>query len=350
MIDKNAYVSHDFSEEGIRKKRKFPIANTVLIAFLILLQIGLVFFAIFYDPKPQDKIEEYSITVEPREDGTLDIRYDITWTPLDEDEPLTWIRVGIANPNVTYYPSLLSDTIQAVTLDEDDDYVAAIVDLKQAYRAGEAFTFSFTLRQGSLLCKDADGWLYSFVPGWFNATPVEHYTFRWKNSDAIRTTNAARRDGEWLVWEGSMPCGSYVSMDVRYDEQAFDGASWVNHVPFDDSGVYDQLKDDKAAIIALAVVGIILLLVFEILLLDSHVSYSRGRGFLHGHGHYIHVYGYSNPLYIRARDEYNRTHASSGGGRSGGGCACACACACAGGGRAGCSQKDTAEIKRQEKA
>ena len=61
------------------------------------------------------------------------------------------------------------------------------------------------------------------------------------------------------------------------------------------------------------------------------------------HGYYIHTYGRSNPHYIRARDRYNATHSRSSGGRSGGGCACACACACAGGGRAGCSQKDTYE-------
>ena len=44
-------------------------------------------------------------------------------------------------------------------------------------------------------------------------------------------------------------------------------------------------------------------------------------------GYYIHTYGRSNPLYIRARDRYNATHSRSS----------------AGGGRAGCSQKDTYE-------
>jgi Asp-tRNA(Asn)/Glu-tRNA(Gln) amidotransferase A subunit family amidase len=53
----------------------------------------------------------------------------------------------------------------------------------------------------------------------------------------------------------------------------------------------------------------------------------------------MHTYGRPNPHYIRARNAYNATHRSRGGGS--GGCACACACACAGGGRAGCSQKDT---------
>jgi len=86
--------------------------------------------------------------------------------------------------------------------------------------------------------------------------------------------------------------------------------------------------------------GAALLIIAEVYIVDSYVSYGRGRGFLTGHGYYVHTYGRSNPYYIRQRDKYIATHRSNSGGRSGG-CACACACACAGGGRAGCSQKDT---------
>ena len=90
---------------------------------------------------------------------------------------------------------------------------------------------------------------------------------------------------------------------------------------------------------------LLLLGLAEMYLVDSFVSYNRGRGFLRGYGHHVHVYGYHNPRYISAR---NRHNASSGGrgGFSGGGCACACACACAGGGRAGCSQKDGYRMKK----
>lgn len=344
MANKSRKKVDEFSEEIIRKRRKFPVANTILLVLLVLLQIALPLWASLYSAKPQDRIDEYCITVEPRSDGTLDIRYDITWTPLDEDEPLTWIRVGIANPDVQYYPSQLSDTVNNVTLEEDGDYVAVIVTLDHAYYAGETLSISFTLRQGSLLCKDVDGLFYAFVPGWFNATPVDRYVFRWKDSDGLLSSNAPKQEDGWHVWEGSMPCGTYVMMNVRYTEESFEDAEWVNNVPFDDSGVYDQLKEDKAFYLESLARCILILFIFEIIIIDSYVSYSRGRGFLRGHGHHVHVYGYRNPHYIRARDEYNRTH--GGGGRSGGGCACACACACAGGGRAGCSQKNTTHFER----
>ena len=87
------------------------------------------------------------------------------------------------------------------------------------------------------------------------------------------------------------------------------------------------------------------MLVGELFIVDSYVSYNRGRGFLRGYGHPLHVYGYSNPRYTEAQME------KSGGSHRGGtyrGGGCACACACAGGGRAGCSQKDTYKVKSPE--
>lgn len=89
------------------------------------------------------------------------------------------------------------------------------------------------------------------------------------------------------------------------------------------------------AVAVVCCIGAALLSIAEVYIVDCYVSYGRGRGFLTGHGYHVHAYGRSNPHYIRARDKYNATHSRSGGGGRG------CACACAGGGRAGCSQKDT---------
>ena len=90
-----------------------------------------------------------------------------------------------------------------------------------------------------------------------------------------------------------------------------------------------------------------LILLGEIMIIDGFVSYGRGRGFVRGYGYHVHTYGRVNPHYTSARDAHNS--GSRGGARGGGGCACACACACAGGGRAGCSQKDTYDKKFQKK-
>jgi hypothetical protein len=151
-----------------------------------------------------------------------------------------------------------------------------------------------------------------------------------------------------------MPCGTYVNMNVRYHSTSFDNVYTVEYEPFDDSGVQNELLEQRIALAVMMIILILLIGLGQMQLVDSFVSYRRGRGFLRKHGHYVHTYGDYNPRYIHARSLYNARNdlrdvgrGSGGrGGFSGGGCACACACACAGGGRAGCSQKDGVRYKK----
>ena len=346
MGNKKTYRDPDpYSEATIKKKRKFPKSNSILMGLCIALQVLLILFAILYRPQPQDTIRQYDITVTPLADGSLEMEYHIVWTALDGDEPLTWIEIGVANPRLSYYSDQLSSTIKRINLVEDGDYTALRLDLDRAYQGGETLELSFVIRQHDMLCEDENGYFYEFVPGWFNATPVERYTFRWISEQAVVSTNADDERDSYYVWEGSMDCGTYVKMDVRYRDTSFAGSQTVRYRPFDDSGVSNDLETDKIAIVVLMILLVVILLVVELNLADSFVSYHRGRGFLRGYGHHVHVYGYVNPRYRTERD----LHSASGSGRggfSGGGCACACACACAGGGRAGCSQKDGYRLKK----
>ncbi|MBQ9132568.1 MAG: hypothetical protein IJX62_08900 [Clostridia bacterium] len=332
-----------YSEETVKKKRKFPQSNAILLGLCVFLQVLLILFAILFQPQPQDVIREYGLTVTPMEDGSLEMEYRFVWTALDTEEPLTWVEIGVANPRLNYDPTQVSDNIRRINYVEDGDYTALRLDLNRAYHGGETLEFSFTLRQYDMLCQDANGYFYELVPGWFNATPVEHYTFRWATSKNVESTNSDTKTGSYYIWEGSMDCGTYVKMDVRYRGTAFAGESTVEYRPFDDYGVSNDLRDEKILVIFLVVVAVLLLGLAEMYLVDSFVSYRRGRGFLRGYGHHVHVYGYVNPRYRTERD----LHATARGGRggfSGGGCACACACA--GGGRAGCSQKDGYRYKK----
>ena len=47
-----------YSREEILKKRTFPKKNTIWLCVCVLLQVALILFAIWYQPKPQDKIDE----------------------------------------------------------------------------------------------------------------------------------------------------------------------------------------------------------------------------------------------------------------------------------------------------
>ena len=184
-----------------------------------------------------------------------------------------------------------------------------------------------------MLCKNESGYFYEFVPGWFNAIQVKQYDFIWLINGAKDYTQ-----------QGSLDYGEYCTMTVQYGMNDFSGCETVQYRPFNDEGAYNELQGEKVLAAALFCIFAALLVIAEVYIIDCYVSYSRGRGFLSGYGYYVHTYGRSNQHYVRAKNRYSARYHSHSGSRSGGrggGCACACACACAGGGRAGCSQKDT---------
>ena len=88
-------------EEKLKEKRTFPVGYTVLLVVIVLAQIGLVFLGIAYQPKPQDVIHQYNVTVQPLDDGSLDIEYHLLWEALDASEELTWVEIGMGNENFT---------------------------------------------------------------------------------------------------------------------------------------------------------------------------------------------------------------------------------------------------------
>lgn len=334
---KQGRVNAVYDEQYVKQNRTFPTGNTVLLVALVIIQILAIVLAAVYVPKPQDLIRQYGVTVEPLEDGSLDITYDFVWEALDTSEALTWVEIGMANPDYTVYSDFLSANIRSFYQQVDGDYTTLRLDFAGSYIGGDVLEFSFKINQRNMLCQDVGGYFYEFVPGWFNATPVEKYDFRWLVGESTGAKDAAAA-GDYYAWTGSLECGGYRKLFVRYGEDAFTGCPTADYASFDDSGAYNDLEDDKAAAWVMAVLLILVLLVIEVYIIDSYVSYNRGRGFLSGYGYHVHTYGRSNPYYVRERDKH--AVRSSGGGRSGG-CACACACACAGGGRAGCSQKDT---------
>ena len=111
MAEKKYKDPDVFEEEYVRKNRTFPRTNAILLALCIIMQAVLIILAIFYNPKPQDVINEYNITVSPCDDGSLDIRYSFVWTALDTGEELTWVDIGMAHSDFTIDRESLSDTM-----------------------------------------------------------------------------------------------------------------------------------------------------------------------------------------------------------------------------------------------
>ena len=336
-------MSDRYSPETVREKRKFPKGYTVLLVILIILQILMILGGIFYKSSPKDRIDSYVVYVTPWADGTLDIEYKIKWTALDSSEPLTWVEIGMANPNFAINGGYSNNIDRIVKRIDSDGYCSAKIYFKDSYIGGESFYFEFSVTQRNILCEDNGTYFHELVPSWFNEIPVTSYAFYWLDSNNVIGANADSFNGIWHKWEGSLEPGDYRLLKVNYSEF---NAPTVYYREFDDRGAFNALAEDKYGVWALIAIFLIVTIVFEVYIIDAYVSYNRGRGFLTGYGHSVHTYGYRNPRYIAAHRANTSSHHSGRGGRGGGGCACACACACAGGGRAGCSQKDTTEVKK----
>ena len=59
-----------------------------------------------------DYIRSYVVTVDPREDGSVDITYDIDWQVIDGDKTdyLSWVKIGLANSSVDELTPLIYST------------------------------------------------------------------------------------------------------------------------------------------------------------------------------------------------------------------------------------------------
>ena len=335
--------TNDYSEATIRAKRKFPKKNIIILTILLIVQVALISCAVLYDEQPIDKIEQYKVTVVPRRNGTLDISYDVVWHPLTSSEPLTWVDIGIPNPDATIYPFSTSDTVketEIITTRDGGSYVR--LHFKDEYFEGDIVHFGFEINQRNMLTERDGVYSYELVPGWFNEIPVESYRFSWEADGVESATEGATLIDSFYVFSGSLEPGGYRLMRFDYATEYFDdGAVTVEYEPFDSSGAYNNLNDDKVLIIISALIFVLCIGVAEVYIIDSFVSYSRGRGFISEKGHPVHTYGRTNAAYLamHATHRSGMGHNAHRGGTGGRSCACACACACAGGGRAGCSAK-----------
>ena len=81
------------------KVRKQGVLFTALLIFMIALLFPVHAFAV---ENPLDEIQEYTIQIDMRRDGTMDIQYHLDWKVLDDksDGPLSWVKIGIPNKNV----------------------------------------------------------------------------------------------------------------------------------------------------------------------------------------------------------------------------------------------------------
>lgn len=294
-------------------KRFITIVSMVLVCLLFL--VGMKASA----AGPLDEIQDYTITVHMRSDGTMDIRYHIEWKVLDDSSegPLEWVKIGNPNKHVDEITAI-SDNIKDISyMAENGSYIR--VDFDRAYYEDEIVSFDYTIHQSYMYIIERDSNIcrYSFTPGWFEEIDVKNITIKWSDENVLESTCQKQDDG-YLIWQSSLESGERLNASVKYNLDVF--TTNENEQYTDDSG--EKSASGKAGTIFIVVLVVILVVLLIIACFcddDYHGGFGGGRS-----------------TYIRTSHYHSSCARSS--------CACvsscACACACAGGGRAGCSKKD----------
>lgn len=350
---------------------------TALLAALLL--AAALPTAALADSGDYDEITNYVVTVDPRQDGSADITYEIDWQVIGggAEDYLSWVNIGLANEYADEFVNLTPDTVSDVSLSTESGCYAR-VNFRDRYYApdvaadkgGEsAVHFAFRVHQSHLFTENGDNTAsFAFTPGWFDEICIDSLTVRWRNYEGFVADNHTV-EGEYLVWQfGPLDHGEQVTVNVQVPvttAQVFDpeaARTGQELTPAHTGAVSEETSGE--------VVGV-LLLVFVVIFALALTFGSRPARWRGGFGVYdpaAWVWYYNGSRYLRmarGRTPPAGYHVSApppdfhaGGGETRGGgagrsssnhgscvCACACvscacACACAGGGRAGCSVKN----------
>ncbi len=362
------------------------------LRFIVLVSLLALAFSFFptgaAHAQGADVIKEYSIDIEPQEDGTMINTYGIEWCVIsDAAGPLTWFTIGM--PNETFDILSYSGDVSAVRPDTSGfDYLMRI-DLSRSANAGDCVTANIRVHQFGMAYQyeETGEVFYQFTPGWFDEVPVERLQVTWSlPSDpalvkSIDPPPNTQTDSQ-AVWETKLGEGDRFTVSLFYDQAAFpafnpnltvtgsasgnqnlydtynDGSQNESTYPAEASsqedsaapgvGFFESISISICTCLIVILVIVVLIIIFSAMM-GSTRSYRGGSTFggYRGGGWSS---GGNRPgggsIFGSGGGSIGRSNRNGGGsglfGGRGSSCACVssgCACACAGGGRAGCSRK-----------
>ena len=302
------------------KKNNSKKLVKIIMSFIIVISAILLAVKV-RAANPVDEITDYTVVVDVREDGTLDISYDFTWHVVEDDgEALTYVDFGIPNEHVDEIKSRSRESIDKIEFTDDyhnSDGAYVKILLKDEYYEGDYIHIAFSIHQSYMyrILDDEQQLQYNFTPGWFDEMKIQKLTIKWNADQVEEVSDDYDMEGSYYVWTKSdLDEGERYPITIYYDRDAYD----VNE--------NEQAEEDSLSwIIVIIVVGVIIIALVSVF----SDGYSGGSG--HGGGFFYSSCAHSSCA-----------HSS-----------CACACACAGGGRAGCSKKDfykgSVDVKKLDK-
>jgi hypothetical protein len=189
------------------------------IACMILI---LLFLPLIASAATLDEIQKYGITVDMRDDGTMNIYYRIEWRVLDDktEGPLSWVKIGMPNQYVDQITARTDNIKKISFLGSGGSYIR--VDFDRKYYKNEVITFEFSIHESRMYTIDqaAAAIRYTYTPGWFDDIEVKAYAIRW-SAEKVRYSDAQLTDSGYLVWFGSLQKGKRATASIEYAADAF---------------------------------------------------------------------------------------------------------------------------------
>ncbi len=168
------------------------------------------------------KIDDYTITLTPQSDGSVDIAYYQQWTVLSGNIP--WITIGL--PNTSYTITASGNNAANIRDDSGSGWDGVYIGLDKTYYPNQSFTVSFMVNDRNLLTESAGNWNINFTPGWYEnaiigtldinlVSPINpyEYTFNPAPSSII---------GNTITWEQTnLPGGYQFNVSLSSTDRSF---------------------------------------------------------------------------------------------------------------------------------
>lgn len=277
--------------------------NKKIKVILIMIFFILLFFIFPSKCKAVDldQILDYTTTISPRDDGTLDIKYHIEWKVLDSttEGPLEWVKIGIPNQHVNNIKKISNNISTVNYLSSNGNYVK--VKFKDKYYAGDTVIFEFSIHQAYMYnINNSTGKVsYEFTPGWFDDIKVEKATIQWKSDDVLKHNGS---DGnQYITWSKKLGKGQKITAKVEYS---------VGRFKLDYNKQNKNVRETDDLMLIKNIIIFLIFLFFIICVIFSMISPSYYRH--GGYGYYDDYYPYR-----RHYGGYHR-HGGFGGGFGGG--------------------------------
>jgi hypothetical protein len=366
----------------IRALLRWLSAGTIALVLLL----G-VFTPVFADTGTY-RISDYSVTLEPQNDGTVKITFNQSWLVTGGNIP--WITVGLPN---THFKILdFSGAAGSVKAENSGNFSGVRIDLKQKYFAGDSFNLQFSVLQSNLLERlvSEKSWRINYTPGWYDHAAIDQMQIKLVSPVDLSTYTSISppplsQQNNIILWQrSSLAAGQRWNILVSSTDGGFLTAS----APPEGSSQGSNFGSTFFVVIIVLVAagGLISLALYrykknqEAALQKRITDYEKemaadktkqaeiesgfkeyidqkkitpdasGRYYDNSYGNYITPAIWAAAIYYQQQQKIQ--NAAAGGVPPSHphspscacvACACACACACAGGGAAGCAKKSLHE-------